>query len=331
MNLVGTMFLIRVWMLLISIGLIQLHLFYAEDNDCSNGNNGRIVYSTIIAEKVKPPEDDVDKMRIYNYVHNFTSSIFRGIEPSIDIHFIAPIYARSCDDNNLSNEFDKGHGSNLAHIAAWDSFWRSRRSCGLESNDILIVFEYDALPGRPDAGEITIEAVKSMTTDFMFLGYCYHKPHHHPLLNKQAPYCLHAYAMTLRGAKIMLDEMDACGPFADVQVARAIDKGIITCSYINATMDLTYLDNFYRSEGIHPSGSFHYDGLYLQVKHILNGTVGHNFGQPRTIWLLVDGYWRRIENMDTFEALGLRQDMIINFTPPQFEHFPEGEPIKIDT
>lgn len=66
----------------------------------------------------------------------------------------------------------EGRGSNIAHKEVWDQFYRNRRNCTTDENNLdrLMVFEYDAYIGMPDAGARTVAAVKAMTTDLLYLG-----------------------------------------------------------------------------------------------------------------------------------------------------------------
>jgi hypothetical protein len=100
----------------------------------------------------------------------------------------------------------------LAHGLIWEHFIRTRENSTNE-NDAIIIFEDDVHEARPDAAEWAIKAVVNMTTDFLYLGHCCQE---NP---KVPPYCLHAYAMTLRGARKMWPKLDQCAGPIDTQVS----------------------------------------------------------------------------------------------------------------
>jgi DNA polymerase III epsilon subunit-like protein len=101
----------------------------------------------------------------------------------------------------------------IAHGLIWEHFIRERsRANSTNENDAIIVFEDDVFEARENAAELAVKAVENMKTDFLFLGHCCHYKLDEP------PYCLHAYAMTLRGAKKMLPHLDHCGDPIDWQV-----------------------------------------------------------------------------------------------------------------
>ncbi len=70
--------------------------------------------------------------------------------------------------------------------------------------------------------------MSTLLSFFLLLsGYCFQYAENHPLLSGRAPYCLHAYAVTVQGAKKLLELVDACGAFADAQVGTMILKHIL--------------------------------------------------------------------------------------------------------
>ena len=275
--------------------------------------------------------------RSYEHTKQFTSTVFAGInDADIQMRFLPPVYTESCDGFTKpfhTKDFDKGRGSNLAHIQAWDAFYRTRNNCSIAVRDTLIVFEYDAFLGRLDAGKVAIASIRNMTSDLHYLGYCFHKPHNHPR-HGDAPYCLHAYAVSVHGAKILLESVDACGPFADVQLSALCNAKNLNWTYETQSYDHTFFANYWTTEGLHRDGTFVFDGVFLQAKldpylyHLPDHTVCHNTARGKEMHLLLNKTWRAIPNMDIFHAHGLDVKKVVKISDWQFRNFPEGSPLE---
>ena len=65
-------------------------------------------------------------------------------------------------------------------------------------DDILIVFEDDADIAIKDLENTLREELGMMTTDILYLGWCSGR------LARPVPLCMHAYAVTRRGARKMV-------------------------------------------------------------------------------------------------------------------------------
>ena len=201
--------------------------------------------------------------RIFYYVQSFAKTAIQGYENVDEMKIWPPIYTHDCFVNETIHS--KGRGSNLVHREIWDYFYRHRRPCGLEHDDAIIIFEYDAFYGPKSAASVIIDAVIHMNTDLLYLGYCY-QSRHHPRSTGLAPYCLHAYVLTLQGAKKLVELLDVCGLFADVQLSVFANKGLISWSYLNTSYDANYVDHLFNSQGIQMSGFLQYDGVVVQAK-----------------------------------------------------------------
>jgi len=205
--------------------------------------------------------------RTQAYVSRFLEAVFATAADDVELLLLPPSFTEACDGDTQpvgSAVYDKGRGSNVAHIASWATFVRARRGC--TDKVALIVFEYDAFVGSLDAGRLALQAARAPTADLHYLGYCYHKPHHDPHVSHVAPYCLHAYVVTLTGARRLLHDVDPCGPFADVQLARLADSGAVTWSYGGRPYDPVWVSSYFRDEGASMSGFFHYGGPFVQAK-----------------------------------------------------------------
>lgn len=276
-----------------------------------------------------------DEMRIHNYVRNFTNQIFADVqaEDRPEIKIMPPVYAPACVGEEADgNPPDKGRGSNIAHREVWFQFHRYRRPCGEEMGDRLIVFEYDAFIGLPNTGKLVIDSVKKLTTDVHYLGYCYKNAHYDPKVTKKAPYCLHAYVLSLSAAKLLLDDMDACGAFADVQVANLCNNKNVTWSFEMTDYDHQFLNDYFIRDGIHIGGPFLKGGIVVQAKFdkYLNADLfeGQTVQLGRAIYVLVNQTWRYIPNMDTLDSLALDKSKRkpVPVTPWQMQQFSMGPP-----
>lgn len=218
---------------------------------------------------------------IHKHVKDFTEQLFNQSE--IEFHFFPSILTRACRKEFPTKYigFDKGHGSNIAHKEVWERFYFRRRLCGVEQRDVMLIFEYDAFIGLPEAWSYAIERVRTMNSDLHYLGYCYQKPSYHPSVSGKAPYCLHAYAIQLEGAKKLVELVDTCSFFADAQVAILADSKNISWSYENQSYDKHFVSKYLNDRGIHISGPFLYDGIFVQAKFdrkvtLDEGKLGNN-------------------------------------------------------
>lgn len=307
----------------------------SEEKECQQR-----IYTAIIASR-SPGSSYIDQ-RIHYHVNHFRHSTFTG-QPGVigEMRLWPPIMAYHCTQNETV--YDKGHGSNLVHYEIWDDFYKQHRghrghpgsgggssggsSCGGKQakEDVLLIFEYDAYLGSEHAVQSILEGVSQMQTDFLFLGYCF-KRRQHPRLTNRSPYCLHAYAITISGAKKLTDLLDICGPFADAQLSNFFNDGLISWSYLNTSYDSRYVERLFQTEGLYMSGYFLYDGVVIQAKYddlpgnLSEGTIGHK-GHDRQLFCLYHNQWRPIENMAMFERLKGDHRRVKSLSHWQFNHW----------
>ena len=275
---------------------------------------------------------DSSHKRIHRYMGNFFRNIFKNNSNGIEFVTFPAVFSQACgEDRSLS--FDKGHGSNMAHKEVWDQFYRNRRPCGLRNNDTLVVFEYDAFLGMDDAGALAIESVEKMASDIHFLGFCYQKPNLHPRVSGKAPYCLHAYAVTLEGARKLLDLVDSCSFFADAQVAILADSKNISWSYETSSYDKQFVNDFFYDNGIHLSGNFLYDGIFVQAKFddelaLQEGSIVNNRNRGKQLHIFQNKTWRSIPSIDVYRNIvGSTGRKVLVVSEWQFRKAgPEGPP-----
>lgn len=289
-------------------------------------NYTRRISVAVIAD-ILPDTSNINQMRVYNHLKNFTKLIENAFASSMHpgIQYWPPIYSRTCKQSE--KKFDQGRGSNIAHKEAWSAFYLSAHADPFRSNDVLVLFEDDAHVTFEGAEIEALHTVMKMTEDMIYLGYCYKDEQLHPKVSKQAPYCNHAYAMTVQGAKKLIDLFDSCGPLSDVQLSEFANGGKITWGFSDRVEDTSFLNNYYQTYGAHKSGWFHFGGLFTQAKFdeyivIKDGDIACTKSYGRTIFLMKHSSWEIIPSMDVFNSLGLRQSDVKFLTDWQFKQYP---------
>ena len=115
-------------------------------------------------------------------------------------------------------------GCALAHRQTWDEFLFENRQLAtklpmptakvdaatlqeIAAQPKLVVFEDDVMEIDPRAPDFAFESIINMTTHLLYLGWCFDKEP-----GVRPPLCAHAYALTLQGARILLQpgNMDWC-------------------------------------------------------------------------------------------------------------------------
>jgi hypothetical protein len=242
--------------------------------------------------------------------------------------------------------------SNFAHHRVWKNFF-GRRHVGC--NDIAVIFQYDAVIGRDNAGTIIIDYIKEQTAaamlaDISYLGFCFRSigipkflknkrfNNFHPKKTGLAPHCLHAYAITIEGAKKMLATTDVCGSSMDSQVAILANEKKLTFTFFNETnrYDWDFHVKQFAKYGVHWKNDemgHNRDGLFPQVEldntlpQYLDGTAAHDLGRAQSVFILYKQTWRYIPNVDIFlKLLGeAPKGSTKVMTTWQMQHYPEGE------
>jgi hypothetical protein len=246
-----------------------------------------------------------------------------------------PVFTKSCPVKEPEDYTHKNRGINLAMWVIWDNFYKSRRNCSREYRDVLVLFEDDAFATTPDANRIAMDYVRNISTDILYLGYCFRRIARHPLESGNAPVCFHSYVMTVDGVKKLLDNVDMCSSTAsDQQVSELADKGVVSWELVKHKVNESYLRNQFRTHGMYLSGHFRFDGLYVQAKYdripsYPNGTcVSHLHNKH--LHLLVNNTWRLIHNMKVYETLGIQEKKIQPVSEWQFRQYPVGDNIRED-
>jgi len=322
--------ILSTWMIagVLFFSLVTLH---AEDSKVCEKR--RIFSASIIANKHKP-DTDPNSVRLWEHVMNFSRQVFQDVpDGPKEMKFWPPVYSIPCSGD--SREFDKGRGSNIAHKEAWYSFYRNsirnRQSCAIDQHDMHLIFEYDAFIGFPDAGRLAIDMLKNTTADLYYLGYCYHaKRDGYPWESGRAPWCLHAYAVSVEGARQLYDMVDACGPFADAQLGNIADAKKITWDYDRRFYDTNFVSSELLHKGWHNSGYFAYGGTFIQAKmdadvsNLKEFTLSHHKNAGRQIFVLYQKSWRPVGGMDQLNEMGLDVRHTQHLTFWQFNQYSLG-------
>lgn len=114
-------------------------------------------------------------------------------------------------------------GVALSHYQVWLDFVRQGEKFGkdVSDQDILVMLEDDAVITITDVKEVLLREFSSMTTDHIFLGWCYGR--------RFMPMCTHAYAITRAAATRLVKEFDVCQTHAiDGQLRQLSEKGVFT-------------------------------------------------------------------------------------------------------
>lgn len=117
------------------------------------------------------------------------------------------IYAPPCP-----NRKNKGNdrGVAMSHYQIWADFVYSGlhhappNGAVVSDDDLLVIFEDDAVIAVKDIRKSLYEELSSISTDILFLGWCYGRR------QNMMPMCGHAYVLTRSGAKKLLQYFDIC-------------------------------------------------------------------------------------------------------------------------
>jgi len=132
-------------------------------------------------------------------------------------------------------------GTTIAHTRIWQDFYRRHRFNNPE--DFILIFEGDATCSVVDCGSYAVEQLKTTTADVVYFGWCYMNATEAalagPYVNSSRigdkieashqilpPVCLHAYAVSLRVARFLFNNVFPCADgFGDWQVKGLMAQG----------------------------------------------------------------------------------------------------------
>lgn len=138
------------------------------------------------------------------------------------------VFAQSCPWRTTKGN---DRGVTMAHVQIWqDWIFQGRRGVDrsvARDDDVMIVFEDDAVVAVRDIKAVLLQELSGMATDLHFLGWCYGG-------GRKMPMCTHAYAVSRRGARKMLEEWDSCSTSSiDGQWKIMAQQGLFTWSKAN--------------------------------------------------------------------------------------------------
>eukprot|EP01035_Chromulina_nebulosa_P019840 gene19840-25789_t len=127
-------------------------------------------------------------------------------------------------DHDVLDELAKGsiHGeytsttwtSTSGIFTAYDNGTLYKNGKPFSEDDILVIFEDDAISAIKDCNTTMIEELSDMSTDFLYLGWCEGR------LARPVPLCSHSYAVTRRGARKLAKYFEPCGMAIDEQFVK---------------------------------------------------------------------------------------------------------------
>jgi hypothetical protein len=92
----------------------------------------------------------------------------------------------------------------------------------ISDNDIMAVFEDDAMAVTTDVNTTIIQELSNIGTDILHLGWC------DGFWVRPVPLCAHAYALTRSGAEKVIKYLEPCGRALDEQLTMIIRNGWLT-------------------------------------------------------------------------------------------------------
>ena len=130
-------------------------------------------------------------------------------------------------------------GITIAHFRIWQEFYRRHRF-GDEEQRILIL-ESDIHCSREFCGDIAIEHINRTDKDLLFIGWC------NIVDSSKPPKCTHAYSISVRAAKILINNVFPCVRPIDDQLSELGDSGDLTWATANIGKDYVVV---WKTEGL---------------------------------------------------------------------------------
>jgi hypothetical protein len=243
--------------------------------------------------------------------------------------------------------FNKAHrrgfqrGILLAHKQIWEDFDRLHRdvppNISTFESPKIVIFEDDAMVIDPVVHQIGYEVIRNMTSDIHFLGHCYDR---YP--GVEVPDCTHAYVVTLKGCKILLENVDHClrgGPI-DIQF-----KAIARSKKINWTAESAAfprgIDNKYIKENalkmgytieyFNQIGGLFYQARFDDILPIVDYRVYRpHWPYHKYLFVGMNGSLHKFPNLQTFTSLGYDFDEYPVYSMPHFQVvWMEKEPVPL--
>jgi hypothetical protein len=172
-------------------------------------------------------------------------------------------------NNDSHHSSGKVVGTTLTHYLVWQEFYRSaawRQCAEVDCDGWQLIFEGDAQCGVEDCEGETRRALAAARSDVVYLGWCdgfkMIKDEDKKLHKTGPPFCLHAYAITVSAARILLDKVYPCLLPADNQLRTLGLAGAISFELadMTGTTPLPVVLSREKRQGTEPTeGIFHQD------------------------------------------------------------------------
>jgi hypothetical protein len=164
-------------------------------------------------------------------------------------------------DKNISEPLFRH--SHSGTFAAYPNKTIAKNGIPFLEEDIIVVLEDDVEIVVVEANISIVEELTLMNTDIMWLGWCDGRK------ARPVPLCAHAYALTRRGARKLVDRYEPCGLALDEQLVVFCKNKWVTYSTIH---DWSWKSRY--KPGYPRPGDKNY-GIFRQNKVVLGSFLGH--------------------------------------------------------
>ena len=216
---------------------------WVKVSDMSSGN--KLVEIAILTKKINETIIRNDE---------FINHAFTG-DAKPPVYYWTGVYGiDKCPTNDVFH-IDQYHSASkiigivLAHYRVWQEFYRRYKDGDPERR--ILILEADVHCSRRFCGDIAIEHINRTDKDFLFIGWC--RARNSDM--SKVPVCAHAYAISVRAAKVLIDNIFPCVSPVDDQVVELCNEGKLTWATVG-------LDEIQSTEQIY---DFRTSGLIRQI------------------------------------------------------------------
>jgi hypothetical protein len=311
--------------MLCDISIICLILSFLLETSKGSSIPGDISVAIIADEIVK----DGSRHKTLGTAHaiDFIQRVFTETSPNLikDRNMWPSIFIKNCPSvkNEASTSYNTVHeagysrGLMFAHRQIWDEFCAMNRlilsNISFYESPKIIIFEDDAMEIDSMAHDIAYQSVQNMTSEIHYLGHCYDKKP-----GVSPPSCLHAYALTVEGARKLLKHCDWCAKggrsgILDTQIQSIAERKLISWSAVRGMNPYGISSNQIRersnSEGFtiqwgHEAGGLFYQITYDNILCLKEGFAYMSKWPNKSVFLYLNGTSHRFPNAETFASMG---------------------------
>lgn len=151
------------------------------------------------------------------------------------VYFWEGVYGISSCPTTPLKYIDKTHsaskimGITMAHFRIWQEFYRRFRYD--DQSRRLLILEGGVRCARSFCRDLAMEYINSVSEDILFLGWCYMSAE---VGFEDPPVCAHAYSISVKAAKILLNHIFPCISPIDGQIANLCKEGKLTWERVTA-------------------------------------------------------------------------------------------------